>query len=757
MSASLRDLSATDLKRLGGLREQCSAPLACSEHGAPHPCELCELEGLLAISCTACGNQFAQGLSSETERPCASGAEFASTGRIAFETEAVATLAKEQAEQERDRERERKRRQREENEARARQEAQALREREQAERTARETRARAEAQRRREGERAEEARLAEEERARAEAESRRESAESSLREADAVADAVAESRSQIAVLSAGVAALIGAVMAWRLPLIPLASTSWLYLILVYAPVVLVAWAIGAVPLYGKEVAHRSLRWWSALPWAIFCFAWPALIGLGACYLISEVFSAGAYFKALFYVSLVAFIGVATMICGGVAFSMDKPWPTGVQPDFKGKRSWWLWLGVMLTVSLNTALWQGQTLQLPGAEDTPKVSTPLAPPKPVAPPPSAAVNPPPMPAAQAPAEKGFFGWIKGLLGGGTPAAPEAAPLLPLLGSPSSSSSRSQASGICIGKTNPAECVRSQLNRNGKLSPDDLRAAASQSLGQLAAVVNAIDDLNKNQSQTVLPAADAAIKMINELPKPQRGNRPAARALLTQGLNMFNQNGNAAEAVALLKRAHQTDPLDVQIVNDLAYVQMKNGQLDEAEDNLLSTLMLAPKRTSTWVNLAQLRTTTAHTDERAIDEAARYIVVAYWFSSDRVKTLNFINQQIKSGNGSTPFALACKKALEKIGGASQGLGLGLGLSLADLKPKTPAIEPKTPSVSLDNAVKAIEGEIDYSYNQALLRGVLGFQKRHPIFETPEGQIEAQRLNNIIKNKINKFNKK
>jgi tetratricopeptide (TPR) repeat protein len=285
------------------------------------------------------------------------------------------------------------------------------------------------------------------------------------------------------------------------------------------------------------------------------------------------------------------------------------------------------------------------------------------------PPSAAVNPPPMPAAQAPAAKGFFGWIKGLLGDGTPAAPAAAPLLPLLGSPSVSSSRSQTRGICIGKPDPVECVRSQRGRSGKLSPDDLRAAGSQSLGQVAAAVNAVDDLGKNQSQTVLPAVDAAIKMINDLPKPQRGDRPTARALLTQGLNLFNQKGSVADALLLLKRAHKTDPLDVQIVNDLAYVQMKNGQIDEAEDNMLATLMLAPKRVSAWVNLAQLRTTSAPTDERAIDEAARYIVVAYWFSNDRVKTLNFINQQIKSGNGSTPFAVACKKALEKIGAAGK----------------------------------------------------------------------------------------
>jgi ribonuclease E len=53
---------------------------------------------------------------------------------------------------------------------------------------------------------------------------------------------------------------------------------------------------------------------------------------------------------------------------------------------------------------------------------PDAPAPVATPKPVAPPPSAAIQPPPVPAAQAPAEKGFFGWIKGLFGGGTPAAP-----------------------------------------------------------------------------------------------------------------------------------------------------------------------------------------------------------------------------------------------------------------------------------------------------------------------------------------------
>ena len=57
---------------------------------------------------------------------------------------------------------------------------------------------------------------------------------------------------------------------------------------------------------------------------------------------------------------------------------------------------------------------------------PDAPAPVAAPKPVAPTPSpAAVTPPPVPATQAPAEKGFFGWIKGLFGGGTPAAPATA--------------------------------------------------------------------------------------------------------------------------------------------------------------------------------------------------------------------------------------------------------------------------------------------------------------------------------------------
>lgn len=71
------------------------------------------------------------------------------------------------------------------------------------------------------------------------------------------------------------------------------------------------------------------------------------------------------------------------------------------------------------------------------------------------------------------------------------------------------------------------------------------------------------------------------------------------------------------------------------------------------------------------------------------------------------------------------------------------------------KPPAFETSTPAVSLEKAVEAVESEIDYSHNQALLKGVLGFENRYPVFKTQEGQVEAERLNTLIEQKINQLN--
>jgi hypothetical protein len=71
------------------------------------------------------------------------------------------------------------------------------------------------------------------------------------------------------------------------------------------------------------------------------------------------------------------------------------------------------------------------------------------------------------------------------------------------------------------------------------------------------------------------------------------------------------------------------------------------------------------------------------------------------------------------------------------------------------KPAAIQVPIPTASLESAIKAIEGEIDYSFNQPLLKGIYGFEKRFPAFETPDGRAEVERLNNLITEKIKNLN--
>lgn len=90
MAHNLENLGVDKLIQLGGIKERCSATLCCAEHGLLHPCELCELEGLTKVVCTACGQPVDQIELTTPDRPCASIALFEQAGRIASEAEAEA-------------------------------------------------------------------------------------------------------------------------------------------------------------------------------------------------------------------------------------------------------------------------------------------------------------------------------------------------------------------------------------------------------------------------------------------------------------------------------------------------------------------------------------------------------------------------------------------------------------------------------------------------------------------------------------------
>ena len=93
MTVDLRSMSASELTRLGGLRERCSSALICSEHNVSYPCEACEALNLRGVACAACLKEFSDGVPGTGERVCFSVAMYEKTGRVAFEVEALAANA----------------------------------------------------------------------------------------------------------------------------------------------------------------------------------------------------------------------------------------------------------------------------------------------------------------------------------------------------------------------------------------------------------------------------------------------------------------------------------------------------------------------------------------------------------------------------------------------------------------------------------------------------------------------------------------
>ena len=97
-------------------------------------------------------------------------------------------------------------------------------------------------------------------------------------------------------------------------------------------------------------------------------------------------------------------------------------------------------------------------------------------------------------------------------------------------------------------------------------------------------------------------DSARARLESMPRPARGDRKLARQLHASGIALLGQDGFTALAVEKLQSAHAADPLDVELLNNLAFAEQRAGQHASAIKHLVNTLRLEPGRTSAWVNLA-----------------------------------------------------------------------------------------------------------------------------------------------------------
>ena len=134
-----------------------------------------------------------------------------------------------------------------------------------------------------------------------------------------------------------------------------------------------------------------------------------------------------------------------------------------------------------------------------------------------------------------------------------------------------------------------------------------------------------------------ALQAAATRIANYKTFQRGDRKAARALNTKGLDEF-KNNNYQAAIDLLKQAEIADPQDVEIHSNLGFVALRANQKSVAIDALTNALLLDPRRTSTWIPIAEL-----YVLDKKIDGAIRAVLLGYEFSQNKEKSMTFFEDK------------------------------------------------------------------------------------------------------------------
>jgi hypothetical protein len=240
---------------------------------------------------------------------------------------------------------------------------------------------------------------------------------------------------------------------------------------------------------------------------------------------------------------------------------------------------------------------------------------------------------------------------------------------------------------LGKTEAARLIaagfRPAVERNGlpagirKVVDDLERAHWSQQFASLsdeplqAATLAAMDGMATaaarwaGKTDRMAPAEqgllDAAVARLESLPRPARGDRKVARQLHAQGLSLIGQTGFESLAVEKLKLAHSADPLDVQIVNDLAYAELSSGDPAAAWFRLQQTLRLAPRRTSAWVNLAETAVSALPNEMRAQRNAVHGYWLGFYFSENRGKTIEYLRTKVASTDASPALREAAAQAL------------------------------------------------------------------------------------------------
>jgi predicted Zn-dependent protease len=171
-----------------------------------------------------------------------------------------------------------------------------------------------------------------------------------------------------------------------------------------------------------------------------------------------------------------------------------------------------------------------------------------------------------------------------------------------------------------------------------------------------------DESKQLLTAMVQQASSAFKIseikgkIEALPKPASGDRKTSRKLNEQGLAALKVE-DFSQAIATFKNATVSDPADVEVLNNYVFALIKGGRLQDAESEAGRLLTMSPGRSSAWANLAEV-----YALKNKKDEAVAALVLAFQFSSNKDRTINFFNE--RAADPSSPLQPAAKRAIDVI---------------------------------------------------------------------------------------------
>jgi tetratricopeptide (TPR) repeat protein len=169
---------------------------------------------------------------------------------------------------------------------------------------------------------------------------------------------------------------------------------------------------------------------------------------------------------------------------------------------------------------------------------------------------------------------------------------------------------------------------------EVKPTSQSAGNSASISPTALVTKMLELATNNGGLDYEQEIQQHKATLEQMPKPERGDRKTARLLNDQTLELLKASQYDAAVQSLLNAA-RLDRSDVEIVNNLGFSFLKQGNLDQAQNYLVTCLTMAPDRSAAWSNLADVLALKGNMQQ----SVAAYANV-YRFSKNRVKTHQFL---------------------------------------------------------------------------------------------------------------------